>query len=258
MILLDTESGDPDDILVIAYLADKGLSAITLNPGTPEQVGLVKAVLKELGLNIPVGGTDVKREKSAVSDFYNKIYDFKAEKFDVLNSELADEYLAKGAKLLTCGLPKNYRGKHIKNWWAQGGFAGDSVMGDRPVLDKFKGLECVTSFNFTDRRTIQNCIENSDERHFVSKNICHGVIYDKTRSSKNPVIKRIMDIYLKKHGQKAFHDLLAAWAMLNPDAMDWEEVRIFYDTGKVGSIKEKGTNTFISVGYDADKFWSTI
>lgn len=261
MILLDTETGDPDDIMVIAYLADKGLSAITMNPGTDEQVGLVKAVLKELGLNIPVGGRDPKlppKTKNCVSDFYSKIYDYEPAKPDALNSEIITEYLAKGAVPFTCGLPKNFDGVKMKEWWAQGGFAGDSVMGSHPILPKFKGHESVTSFNFTDRKLIERCIENSEKRHFISKNICHGAIFDKTKTAKNPVIKRIMDIYLQRHDGKAFHDLLAAWAMMNPDSVDWEEVGIYYEQGKVGSEIKKGTNTFISVNYDKDKFWDSI
>ena len=71
-------------------------------------------------------------------------------------------------------------------------------------------------------------------------------------------IHRIMDIYLKKHSGKACHDLLAAWAMINPNSVEWEEVEIYYDQGKVGSRLKSGTNTFISVGYDKDKFWGSI
>jgi pyrimidine-specific ribonucleoside hydrolase len=258
MILLDTETGDPDDILVIAYLADKGLSGVTMNPGTDEQVGLVRSVLRELGLDIPVGANRVVKENSCVSDFYPKIYSYKPETPDYTSKDLISKQLEEGAKILTCGLPKNIDGISLKEWWAQGGFAGDSVMGSRVILDKFKGLETCQSFNFSNRRLIERCIANSKQRHFISKNICHGAIFDKTKSAKNPVIRRIMDIYLQKHDGKAFHDLLAAWAMINPEHVQWEEVEIYYEQNKVGSRLCKATNTFISVDYDADKFWDSI
>jgi pyrimidine-specific ribonucleoside hydrolase len=262
MIILDTETGDPDDIMVVAYLAYKGLHAVTLNPGTDEQVGLVNSVLRGMGVlvagDIVVGGNRVVKERSCVSEFYSKVYDFKPEEPDGVAKELIQYYLDKGAKILTCGLPKNMDGLKVKDWWAQGGFAGDSVMGNRPILEKFKGMETCQSFNFSNRRLIERCITNSEQRHFISKNICHGAIYDKTKTAKNSTIKRIMDIYLQKHDGKAFHDLLAAWAMLNPNDVEWEEVEIYYDKNQVGSRLCKGTNTFISVGYDADKFWSSI
>jgi pyrimidine-specific ribonucleoside hydrolase len=258
VILLDSETGDPDDILVIAYLADKGLSAVTMNPGTDEQVGLVRSVLRELGLNIPVGANRAIKERSCVSDFYPKIYSYKPEEPDYSSKDLINKQLMDGAKILTCGLPKNIDGIPLKEWWAQGGFAGDSVMGNRTILDKFKGLETCQSFNFSNRRLIERCIASSEVRHFISKNICHGAIFDRTKSAKNPVIKRIMDIYLQKHDGKAFHDLLAAWAMMNVEHVQWEEVEIYYDKNQVGSRLVKGTNTFISVDYDAEKFWASI
>ena len=256
MIVLDTGSGDPDDILTIAYLADKDLAAITLHPGSDLQVGLVRSVLRELGLNIPVGGTG--SPKNCVSPFYQKVFKFEPEKPSGANGTILKAYLNQGAQLLTCDLPKNQDGLYVEDWWAQGGFAGDSVMGSKPILEKFKGLETCQSFNFSNRRLIERCILNSDRRHFISKNICHGAIFDKTKTSKNPVIQRVMDIYLQEHDGKAFHDLLAAWAMLNPDGVDWAEVEIYYEQNKVGSRLVEGTNTFISTGYDVERFWSTI
>ncbi len=256
MIILDTESGDPDDILVIAYLADKGLAAVNLHPGTNEQVGLVKAVLKECGVNVPVGGTG--STKSCVSSFYSQIYDFKPQEPDGAPSDILKDFLPKGAKVLTCGLPKNIDGVQVEDWWAQGGYCPHDLMPEKFRLPKFKDVQEIQSFNFSNRRLIQRCIENTKTRHFISKNICHGVLYDKTRTSKNPVIKRIMDIYLQRHDQKAFHDLLAAWAMLNPQFMEWAEVEMYYVENRVGCRLSPGSNTFISVGYDADKFWGTI
>ena len=155
-ILLDTETGDPDDILVIAYLADKGLSAVTMNPGTDEQVGLVKSALRELGLNIPVGGNDI--DKNCVSAFYRKIYDYKPEKPNGSCQEIIADQVNQGAKVLTCGLPKNIQNVQLDEWWAQGGFVGDSVMGNNPVLEKFRGLETCQSFNFSNRKIIERCI----------------------------------------------------------------------------------------------------
>lgn len=258
MIILETESGDPDDLLVIAYLADKGLAAVNMHPGTNEQVGLVRDVLKECGINVPVGGTG--STKNCVSSFYRSIYpDFKPQEPDKAPSDILKEFLPQGAKVLTCGLPKNIDGiPGIDDWYAQGGYVSHDLMPEKFRLEKFKGVQECQSFNFSNRKLIERCIANSKIRHFISKNICHGVIYDKTRNAKNPVIKRIMDVYLKEHDQKAFHDLLAAFALLHPEFMEWAEVEMYYVENRVGCRLSPGSNTFISIGYDADKFWDTI
>ena len=64
-----------------------------------------------------------------------------------------------------------------------------------------------------------------------------------------------MNIYLEnKPKGKLFHDPLAAAAMINPDICEWREVELYRRKGKWGSVLKNGTNTFISVKADRDKF----
>jgi hypothetical protein len=74
-VLLDMETGDPDDVITLCILASNpniNLLAVTVMPGTNEQIGLVKLILKEASLNIPVGSYRIGYPKKCVSNFYYK------------------------------------------------------------------------------------------------------------------------------------------------------------------------------------------
>ncbi|MCP4521067.1 MAG: nucleoside hydrolase [Cytophagales bacterium] len=73
--IFDMETSDPDDVLTLCLLANHkyaNLRAVTVTPGTNEQIGLVKHVLKRLGLDIPVGGFRINDESMWVSPYYYK------------------------------------------------------------------------------------------------------------------------------------------------------------------------------------------
>lgn len=56
--VFDMETADPDDVMTLCMLATHprvNLQAITVSPGGPDQVGLIKHILKLLNLEIPVG-----------------------------------------------------------------------------------------------------------------------------------------------------------------------------------------------------------
>ena len=71
-IVLEMETGDPDDFLTLLRMLDYpdlNLKAVVLNPGAPEQVGLVRWALERFDKNIPVGALDMdnknERKKEA-------------------------------------------------------------------------------------------------------------------------------------------------------------------------------------------------
>ena len=68
-------------------------------------------------------------------------------------------------------------------------------------------------------------------------------------------IVKAMDVYLtkNKHG-KAFHDPLAACALIDRSMCEFKEVEIYRHKGECGSKHQSGTNTFISVSVDREKF----
>lgn len=57
-ILWDMETGDPDDFVTLLLLLGHprvNLLGVTITPGTPDQVGVVRAALGWFGRTIPVG-----------------------------------------------------------------------------------------------------------------------------------------------------------------------------------------------------------
>ena len=71
---IDIETGDPDDLFTLSMLTTHpkvDLQSVTVFPGGRDQVGLVKAVLKNLERSdIPVGA-DVRADgKDRVSNYY--------------------------------------------------------------------------------------------------------------------------------------------------------------------------------------------
>ena len=260
-IILDTGTADPDDILTIAYLAEKGLlSAVTLYPGSDAQVGLVKTILRDLGLKIPVGGNSAKATKDFVSPFYSKVFKYVPEQPDAQAKDIIKDQLTNGARILTCEAPFNLDGLDITEWNAQGGYCPPELMDPSQVLEKFKDVKVCQSFNFGSPSLIDRVIAKSQKRTFVSKNVCHGVKYDKTIHSrtKDGMIKRIMDVYLRDHAEKAFHDLLAASCLFDRDICQFKEVEMYHDKNLWGCFEKTGSNTFISVGVDKERFWSTL
>ena len=73
-IIWDMETGDPDDFLTLLWLLDHpllDLIAVTITPGTPEQVGLVRRALGWFQRDIPVGSWKLEdRPRSCVSSWH--------------------------------------------------------------------------------------------------------------------------------------------------------------------------------------------
>ena len=99
----------------------------------------------------------------------------------------------------------------------------------------------------------------------MSKNVCHGVAYDKKLHFKafvnfdslNRGTQRIvlgMNTYLRNKPQKLFHDPLTCVAMLNNNVVEFKQVEPFEAKGEWGSNLKDDTNTFISISYNYDNF----
>ena len=64
-----------------------------------------------------------------------------------------------------------------------------------------------------------------------------------------------MELYFQRHpAGKKFHDPLAACAMLEPEICTFREVHMFRERGKGGAELAEGTNTFISIAADKQRF----
>lgn len=286
-VIFDMETSDPDDFLTLCWLCSHpkiNLVGVTVTPGTQEQIGLVKRTLYECHNRfISIGSFDLQRQNGCVSDFHYSIPGIKIEpaKADGSGAEVIKDCLRKypNATLLT-GAPlknlhmflKTYPDIILQHWVAQGGFAGDSLVKPENRLAKFANRETCPIFNFNgDPQGALLALSSNQiqQRTLVSKNVCHGISYDKNfhelfRSRQNfrpgmNLIFKTMEVYLQRHPKgKMLHDPLAACVMMQSDICEFEEVEVYRVKGEWGSRKAQNTRTKISVSVDPFKFQETF
>lgn len=276
----DMETADPDDVFTLCMLAHHpkvNLRSVTVTPGSRHQVGLVKHILKLLDKNIPVGSKNVNHPKECVSTFHYKwLGQIPPAEPDATVVDILWE-----AKY---GCGENYKivcGASLGNLWnyantyvlipeavIQGGFAGDSVVPEEYRLDKFKGKETCPTFNLNGDIEAAKGVIASEKillKRFVSKNVCHGIVYDndmherikpfRHNNAGLELLVKGMDFYLKnKPSGKAFHDPLAACVAISTDCCEFKEVELYREKGEWGSRLADGTNTFISIKCNRDRF----
>lgn len=146
--------------------------------------------------------------------------------------------------------------------------AGDNIVPPEKRLPKFDGKEVCPTFNFNGDPKAAELLFASDKvkkRICVSKNVCHGVYYDKNLHEKYMEVKdktpgtqlvfKAMSTYLKKKPEgKKLHDPLAACTALNEKVCELIEVSPFRRKGQWGAKLVEGSNTWISISYDKELF----
>ncbi len=286
-VVWDMETGDPDDFLTLLLLAGHPrvqLKAVTITPGTPEQVGLVRRALEWLELEIPVGAHNLDHGKRCVSSWHYRAYgEAPASRDAEPGGELLLAQCDERTTLITGAPLKNLgaaialgaaRGAPFRlgRLFAQGGFAGEGVVPPHLQLKKFRGLAEVPTYNLNGApkaALAALACPGIDGRWFVSKNVCHGVVYDaavhervaavKDRSPALALVWKGMDVYLRKRpAGKKFHDPLAACCALDPEIATWAEVELYRKRGKWGSRLQPGSGTRIIVEHDHERFLSVL
>jgi inosine-uridine nucleoside N-ribohydrolase len=250
-------------------------------PGTPEQIGLVQNAIKNwFGRDIPVGAHNFASEKQAVSGWHSAAYGKITPATEAYPAvDLILEQSDADTVILTGGPPKNLSGSlkrageqgrklELKKAVVQGGFAGEGVVPPELQMEKFRGLASCPSFNLNGdpKGTLQILAHDGfGRRYFVSKNVCHRLVYDNeihelvgARKDRNKALNYIwqgMDFYLRENALgKIMHDILAAVCAIEPDVASWAEIELYREKGGWGSRLAPGTNTFITVDYDHQKF----
>lgn len=278
----DMETSDPDDVFTLCLLATHplvDLLSVTVHPGSKSQIGVVRHILNRLNMqDIMIGSAKPDHPKECVSEFHYKWLgqiapsDPDATGDIILGQswERTNYKIVTGAALTNINnfINNNPTKPSIEEIVIQGGFAGDSVVPEEYRLEKFKGKETCPTFNLNGNVEAAKNIIASDVfkcKRFVSKNVCHGIIYDnemheriKPYRHNNAGLNLIvegMDKYLdKKSGGKAFHDPLAACVAISADCCEFREVEIYRQKGEWGSKLKNGTNTFISVICNRERF----
>ena len=286
-VVFDMETGDPDDFVTLLFLLGHPavhLKAVTVVPGTPDQIGFLRYVLGRFGrADLPLGAFNV-HGKPALSKFHCKIYPDASieESNDVLDGSDVLLSHCDERTILVCGGPLKNVAKAIQTGRlrvgrlvAQGGFAGDNVVPEEKRLEKFRGRVTCPTFNLAADTKAAHVVLNCsciEEKYFVSKNVCHGVLYTsdtheelrklKDRSQSLAEIFHVMSVYLGRAGrkQKAFHDPLAACCAIDLSIGQWRDVQLYMDekNKEWGCHLNAAPNVKIIVDYDQEKFLSTL
>jgi inosine-uridine nucleoside N-ribohydrolase len=274
-IHFDMETQDPDDVMTLAILATHpraDLVGVSVMPGGRDQVGLVRYVLERLDRgDVPVGG-DPNREGASVSAFHHKWLGQHECAVTLTSQEVL--LATEGATLLTGGPLKNFTHGLTRHprWVAQGGFAGDSVVPPELRLKKFDGRETCPTFNFNGApNTALAMLSNphQKERLLVSKNVCHGVAWDRAFHNRiadlpkwTPGLRLVfqgMELYLQKNPDgKKLHDPLALTAAIDPTVCSFAEVEVYREKGEWGSRLQPGSSTRISIAVNRQRFFEVL
>jgi pyrimidine-specific ribonucleoside hydrolase len=238
-LVWDMETGDPDDFVTLLLLLGHpgvNLKAVTITPGTPDQVGLVRRALGWFGRSIPVGAYDLDhRTPSAergegpgrgryegrgacVSSWHYAAYGEAPPSRDAAPGGEVLREACDGATTLVTGGPLKNLGAAMKlpgfrvgRLVVQGGFAGEGVVPAGRQLAKFRGRVTCPSYNLNgDPRSALAALAfpGIGVKRFVSKNVCHGVVYDRAlhavvgaladRSRSLGLIWQGMEVYLRR------------------------------------------------------------
>lgn len=276
-VIFDMETQDPDDYLTLLMLLGHPLvrlKAVTITPGSPYQVGLVRRTLEEFGVDIPVGAYDISHPKPCVSKWHERAYGDLKPSYDAAPAGMVLANQADEDCTLITGAPLKNLGEALKRdhfrlgrWVAQGGFAGQGVVPEHLQMDKFRGRITCPTFNFNGAPAA--ALEalkhpNIGPKWLVSKNVCHKVVYDralheqltplKDNSLSLSMIWKGMDHYLRRKEGKKFHDPLAACCAIDPDIGEWAEVEMFRERGEWGAKPKTGSHTQIIIDYDHERF----
>ena len=282
-MVFDMETADPDDVFTLCILSHHpkvNLVGVTISPGSLHQVGLVKFILNKLNLSIPIGSKNKNHAKECVSQFH---YNWLGKVEPTFPDETGEEVLLSLIRSfpdleIVCGASLGNIAALLKNkielqkLVIQGGFAGSNIVPENLVLDKFKNKITCPTFNLNgDVNAALSVLsaKNVAKRYNVSKNVCHGVVYDQNMhewmrpyQNFNPGIKLMfdgMDFYLKnKSNGKAFHDPLAACVAIDDRICEFKHVELYREWGEWGSRYSNNLNTLISISVDMEKFKKTI
>jgi pyrimidine-specific ribonucleoside hydrolase len=280
----DMETADPDDVFTLCLLATHprvDLLSVTVHPGSKHQIGIVRHILNKLGFglsDIMIGSAKPNYPKQCVSEFHYKWLGEipPSDEDDTGANVLGHSWEETNYKIVTGAALTNVGNflsnvpvvPSIEEIVVQGGFAGDSVVPEEYRLDKFKGKETCPTFNLNGNIEAAKQVIASNvfrTKRFVSKNVCHGIVYDyemheriKPYRHNNAGLELIvegMEKYLKKKSSgKAFHDPLAACVAISSDCCEFREVELYRERGEWGSRLKAGTNTFISIKCNRDRF----
>lgn len=243
-VIYDMETFNVEDIFCLALLLsfkEIDLKAVTLYPGTMEQVGVIRELFKLLNVrNCLIGGAVLSNKdrinnlaeklkikhgynSSMVNDFYLNLLTWKKEYADDTQQNIINNLIKKNKKVqIISGAPllnisnsiainKEFK---LDRLFIQGGFLGNNF--ENNILpDIFKEKSACYSFNLNEDYTSFEFIKNHSEQInnivLVGRNITHQFNYDlkfhkeffklKDLNAANEFIYNGMNTYFHLHGK---------------------------------------------------------
>lgn len=282
-LIVETDLGrDPDDFFALCYLHSAGYSirAILISPGDQDQVAVARGLLKEIGLDIPVGSARHGDQSSSggVHMAFLRRYGYPLRTpSDGDGSTILSDVLATypDSSLFVCGPVQNV-GRYLEKGGVapgevtiQGGFVPYHIHPyDVPQVPAFVGKTTVPTFNLNgDPKGGLRLIQSGARVRMVGKNVCHTIIYDRERhgfvkqvpptSRAGELFREVMDIYLDGHSEKKFHDPTAAVCMRHPEIGTWIPGTPYRAAGAWGThMNPEGHQCLVDVNRDA--LWDRI
>lgn len=287
-IHIDLETGDPDDVMMLALLAThpySSLRSVTVFPGGRDQVGVVKHVLARLGRSDVLVGAPPNMEdgKARVSKFHYRWLgqippaDADGSAVEIITNTLenySSVTLVTGAPLrnIAAAYRTNPR-RWFCDWTCQGGFAGVGTVPPELILPKFAGMTTCPTYNLNADLYAASVLLFGRRRpeviRMVSKNVCHGVFFSPADIERAPkgahagldLMLEGMTRYCERHPEgKALHDVVAAVLTLRTtQAGIWVRgspymVRGCWGFTRADEYLENETDMFISVGLNRAAF----
>jgi pyrimidine-specific ribonucleoside hydrolase len=282
-LIIETDLGhDPDDFFAICYLAATGarIRAITVVPGDPDQLAVAHLLNKMLGLNALIGASKPDSRKRSSGGMHTQVlmhFGFPHEAghdgpgHEVIAAALAErpdcEFFVIGPCTSTARYLARPNARVPRRLTMQGGFLGYHLHAPSVRLEKFEGKERVPTFNLNgDPKGAQVLLAAPiAERRFVGKNVCHTLLYDRTRHATMPaadlgspaqvLFMTGMEKYLREHNEKKWHDPTAAACHLHPEIGTWVRGRLTRADGGWGTVLDDNGDLILA-DVDREALWA--
>jgi inosine-uridine nucleoside N-ribohydrolase len=281
-LIVETDLGhDPDDFFTLCYLAaGVRLRAICVVPGDRDQLAVARLLVKQFGLDVPVGASKPDSRKCSSGGMHHALLDRfglpREAGHDGLGHDLIAARMAKcpGSELLVIG-PCTSTARYLSQADAvvprrltmQGGFLGYHLHAPKVRLSEFEGRTWMPTFNLNgDRKGAEVLLAAPiPERRFVGKNVCHTLLYDRARHATMPPADPTspaqvlffagMEAYLETHEAKKWHDPTAAALHLHPEIGTWVRGRVQKIEGGWGTVADEGGDLVLA-DVDREALWA--
>lgn len=282
-LIVETDCGhDPDDFFTLCYLVAAGVNirCIAVTPGDLDQLAVVRLFCEQVGLDIPIGHSKASDKYSSGSVHHRLLGRYgcsRAGRSDGWGHELIHAALQRwpDSELFVIG-PPNSVGRFLtdhpdavlRRATMQGGFLGYDLHAHAVTrLPQFEGKTWMPTFNMNgDRKGVEALLRaNVGSRRFCGKNVCHTVLYDRTRFEAtaaprcraSELFVEAMALLLERSEGKKFHDPVAAVCHLHPEVGVWVRGKVQKIEAGWGTVPDPAGDDVLA-DLDRDAFWRHI